>query len=54
MPQEYLTIVNGDKPHIPKQIKDKLDIKEGDLVLIQVEKVYGKENMPKHKKVILL
>jgi len=54
MPQAYLAIIERDPHVIPKQIKEKLGIKKGDLILIQIEKVYGKENMPKDKTIILL
>jgi len=52
--EQYLIILKDDNIPIPKQIRNKLQIKSGDLLLIKIEKAYGKENMPKDRKVILL
>lgn len=54
MPHKYITILKNGTCGIPQQIRDEVHIKEGDVILIQIEKVHGKENMPKHKKVIIL
>jgi bifunctional DNA-binding transcriptional regulator/antitoxin component of YhaV-PrlF toxin-antitoxin module len=36
---------------IPKEIKDKMQLKNGDIILIEVNRVYGE--MPKGKKVMV-
>lgn len=53
MKEEYAAIIdNDDNIPVPSRIKEKMQIKKGDFLLIAIERIYGKENLPKGQKFV--